>query len=101
GWTPEEILGNWKRWKRRRVSHQTLLTPHRVTQQLTATTPEEFFELEVPASNSGKPLWHAQPRVCVNLRQLLQTDTIEFRHFAGTLNLEVLEDCFNWCQKFL
>jgi hypothetical protein len=90
-----------KRARRRKVSHQTFLTPHRLRRQLAATTVKGFFELEVPWSKEHKPLWHAQPRVCVNLRQLLQTDTVEFRHFPGTLSGRELLTCVRWCRDFI
>lgn len=90
-----------KRARRRKVSHHTFLTPHRLKHQLGAKTIKEFFEREVPQSKAGQMMWHAQPRVCVNLRQLLQTDTVEFRHFPGTVNAELLLTCVNWCQDFL
>lgn len=97
GTTPAER----RRARRRKVSHQTFLTDNRLKHQLAAKTVKEFFEREVPQSKEGKALWHAQPRVCVNLRQLLQTDTVEFRHFPGTLNIKLLDSCVAWCQDFL
>lgn len=97
GATPAER----KRARRRRVSHHTFLTKKRVQGQLEATTVEEFFRKEVPASRHGVPLWHAQPRCCVNLRQLLQTDTVEFRHFPGTLDPQELMACVAWCHRFV
>jgi hypothetical protein len=90
-----------KRCWRRRVSYQTLLAPKRVARQLTATSLEEFLRLEPPQSKDGKPLYHCQPRVCVNLRQLLKTGTIEFRHFAGTLDENILMTCFVWVHRFM
>lgn len=96
-----EYEGRLRRWKRMRVSHQTLLTRSRLERQLSATNLQEFFNLEPPQSKSGKPLWHCQPRVCVNLRQLLETETIEFRHFAGTMDEKELKYCLNWCKDFL
>lgn len=96
-----EYHGHLRRWRRRRVSHQTLLTQKRLAIQLAATNTTEFFNLEPPQSKAGKPLWHCQPRVCVNLRQLLETETIEFRHFAGTMDETELEYCLNWCRDFL
>lgn len=90
-----------KREKRRKVSHHTFLTHQRLKHQLDAKTVQEFFEREVPATKVGKPMWHAQPRLAVGLRQLLQTDTIEFRHFPGTLSLGELERACYWCQQFL
>jgi hypothetical protein len=98
----EEYKGAVRRYKRRRVSHQTLLTSRRLEEQLKAKTIDEFFRLEVPASKkTGQPMWHMQPRLCVNLRQLLQTDTVEFRHFPGTLNGNELRHCVDWCSSFL
>jgi hypothetical protein len=93
--------GEKKREKRRKVSHQTLLTPHRLIRQLKSNSPKEFFELEVPHSRTGVVMWHAQPRLSVNLRQLLQTSSIEFRHFPGTLCLEELRTALLWCKEFL
>jgi hypothetical protein len=96
-----EYEGALRRWRRRRVSHHTLLTPKRIDFQQQAKTLKSFFEREVPQSKTGKPLWHCQPRVCVNLRQLMETDTIEFRHFPGTLRLTELTTCLQWCDNFL
>ena len=30
-----------------------------------------------------------------------ETNTIEFRHFPGTLDMEEMESCIRWCQLFL
>lgn len=97
----EEYEGALRRWRRRRVSHQTLLTPTRLAGQISAKTIEEFFQREVPQSKEGKPLWHLQPRLCVNVRQLLETDTIEFRHFPGTMGNDILRNSLTWCRDFL
>lgn len=95
-------LGMLRRWKRRKISHQNLLTPKRLIGQLTAGTVDEFFAREVPRRGSdGAPQWHLQPRLCVNLRQLRDTDTVEFRHFAGTLEEEQLALCIEWCSDFM
>lgn len=90
---------SWVKWARR--SRLTLLTPHRLARQLSAVSPDEFFRYEVPVSKTGQVMWHAQPRVCVNLRQLLQTNTVEFRHFHGSLEVEQIETAFRWCVDFL
>lgn len=90
-----------KRERRRRVSHHTFLTNSRLQRQLAATTVQEFFELEVPCSRAGRVMWYAQPRLAVGLRQMLQTDTIEFRHFPGTLDSEQLLTCVEWCRDFM
>jgi hypothetical protein len=97
-----DALNGYNRRKRRmRTSHQTLLREERVLRQLNATTIEEFFEAEVPRSKTGAVMWHAQPRLCVNLRQLRETDTIEFRHWPGTMNPVELRNAFEWCRSWL
>jgi hypothetical protein len=97
----EEVKGAERRWRRMRMSHQTLLTSHRLVHQLEAETVEEFFEREVPRSSKGQVMWHAQPRLCVNLRQLRETDTVEFRHFAGTLDTLLLYTALDFAERFL
>lgn len=99
--TDEEYKGARRRYRRRCVSHHTLLTEKRLQHQLEAQTIEEFFEREVPRSKKDKPLWHCQPRLCVNLRQLKETDTIEFRHWPGTMDEEQLRNAFEWCYEFI
>ena len=102
GTTPQEVLkGHARRVRRMKVSHQTLLKPDRVARQMAATTVQEFFEAEVPRSKAGAVMWHAQPRLCVNLRQLRETDTIEFRHWPGTMDADELANAFRWCKEWL
>jgi len=96
-----EYAGAQRRWRRRKVSHQTLLTPERLSRQLEATSVEEFYQLEVPWSKKGVPQWHFQPRLCVNLRQHRETDTVEFRHFPGTLNEDQMANALRWCHDFM
>ena len=96
----KEYQGAYKRYKRCLVSHHTVLSKKKVDAQLKATSITEFFEAEVPRS-SKRPLWHLSPRAAVNVRQLLETDTIEFRHFPGTLNLDELLTAIEWCRDYL
>lgn len=102
GWpSEEEYLGARRRWKRRRVSHHTILPPDRVLKQLQARTTKEFFEAEVPRSKARAVMWHASPRCAVNVRQLLETDTIEFRHFPGTLKSSEMLRALLWCWCYM
>lgn len=96
----EWLEGAKRRFRRRRVSHQCFLTEKRLALQAQAQTIQRWFELEVPQTPEGKPMWHLQPRCCVSLRQLLQTDTIEFRHFPGTMNENQLRVAFNWVKSY-
>lgn len=99
---PEEYEGARRRWRRRRISHHTVLPYARLHRQLQARTVEEFHRAEVPATRAtGRPMWHAQPRAAINIRQLMETDTIEFRHFPGTLVPEEVHTAVSWCRDFL
>lgn len=98
----EEYDGAMRRYRRRRVSHHTVIPLQRVSHQLEATTVDQFHEFEVPWSHKLKaPQWQCQPRQAVNLRQLRETDTVEFRHFPGTLNPEELKVAADWCAAYL
>ncbi len=97
----EEYSGAMRRYKRRLVSHHKTLTNGAFRLQQKATTMAEFYAAEAPKDKTGKPLFHLAPRCAVNLRQFLETDTIEFRHFPGTLKPELLKDCLRWCRDFL
>lgn len=99
---PEELEGALRRYRRRLVSHHTVVRGLRLAAQLAAATTQEFFEREVPWSESlGRPQWQCQPRQAVNLRQLRETDTVEFRHFPGTLDPAELATCARWCGDYL
>ena len=102
GATPADVLkGHKRRLRRMRVSHHTLLRPDRLAGQLAASTVEEFFQREAAVSRAGVPQPHLQPRLCVNVRQLRETDTIEFRHWPGTLDPDLLSMAFIWCEGYL
>lgn len=97
-----KLKGFNRRQKRRRVSHHTILPPDRLEKQLAARTVEEFHNAEVPWTKvNPKPMPHAQPRAAVNLRQLLQTDTVEVRHFPGTLEPAKLAMVGQWCLCYI
>lgn len=96
----EEHKGAMARFRRRHKSHQTFLTSKRVAYQQEAKTVQEFMEREVPKSKAGAVMWHAQSRCCVNIRQLRETDTIEFRHFPGTTNPQEFLAAVEWVEHF-
>lgn len=94
--------GALRRYKRCKVSHHTVLPANRLIEQVTAQTIQAFFEAEVPhTAVQRKPMWHAQPRAAVNVRQLLQTETLEFRHFPGTLDTHKLAMVGQWCLCYI
>lgn len=90
-----------RRYNWMRMSHFTKIPDYRVRAQQKATTLMGFFEAEVPRSKKGRPLWHAQPRAAINLRQLLQTDTIEFRHFPQPMAPDEVTTAVEWCRDYL
>lgn len=96
-----ELAAAWRYMQGRKRMHQTLLSDKRLQFQLAAETVDEFFAREAPLNSGGQTLWACQPRVSVNLRQLLQTDTIEFRHFAAARNVVELYRAFGWTTDFM
>jgi hypothetical protein len=99
--TSEEFEGALVRWKRRRKSHGTFLTPQRLERQYAAQTVDEFLAAEVPRTAAGEPAWVLQPRCAVNIRQLRETDTIEFRHFSLTNDLIRIASHVLWVKDFM
>ena len=89
-----------KRYRRRKVSHQQKVPHDRVLRALDATTFDEFFAAHAPVSKTGDPVWALTTRAGINLLQLKETGTIEFRHFPGTLVGTELLDCFCWIHQF-
>jgi hypothetical protein len=93
--------GAQKRYKRRLVSHQYKVSATRVERALAATTVEQFLAAHAPVQKDGKPAWGLTTRAGINLLQLKETDTIEFRHFTCTRNVNELLHCFNWVSNFV
>lgn len=93
--------GAMKNYNTRRRDHHTLLTPERLALQMKARTPKEFFEAEVIDETTGRLHWAIRPRTAVNLRQMLQTDSIEFRHWFMPYTPEELLDTMRWSKYFL
>lgn len=96
-----DYKGAMKNFKTRQRDHWTLLSPERLKLQLSARSPREFFEAEVIDETTGKLHWAIRPRTCVNLRQMLQTDSIEFRHFFMPYTPAELLDTMRWSKYFL
>ncbi len=97
-----EQKGAQQRYRRRVVSHHTITTGPRVEAQLLATSPADLLAAAVPwSAKIGRPQWQLAAREAVNIRQLRETDTIEFRHFPGTLDARELLTCVEWCRDYL
>lgn len=99
--TEEEYAGALRRWRRRRVSHQKLMLSERLKFQLEAESPEDFRDREYRDMRTRALHPAIHPRLCVNLRQLWETDTIEFRHFPGTTRPLELLAAVQWCREFV
>lgn len=89
----------WVRYIRR--SHWSVVSAPRLAKQMTAATVREFFEAEQPMRADRPGITPPQPRASVNLRQLLQTDTIEFRPFFQTLDPAEVVTAAEWCRDYL
>jgi hypothetical protein len=98
---PAALAGATRIYRTRKRDHYTLFPAWRRELQDAARTPKEFFEAEAIHLATNKVHWATVSRSCVNLRQLLQTDTIEFRHFPMPASAEELLSTTRWCQMFL
>ena len=90
-----------KRYNRNLISHRKKPSAKRFAEVMASTTPQEFFENHATRDKIGKLCWAITPRDGINLRQLWETDTVEFRHFFGTLDLEEIRNCLIWCSEFM
>ena len=97
----ESHKGALKRFRRRRVSHQYPVPKDRVKKALEAETIEGFLAAHAPQDKKGKPAWGLTTRAGINLLQLKETDTVEFRHFTCTKDTQELASCFVWVSKFI
>ena len=97
----EAYKGAVKRYNRRKVSHQYKVAEARVQEALAATTPKEFFDAHSKLQANGKRAYGLTTRAGINLLQLQETNTVEFRHFTNTLSIEELECCFQWVRSFI
>lgn len=97
----EAYKGALKRYKRRKVSHQYKVPKERVQKALAANSVEEFLAAHAPTTASGQPAWGLTTRAGINLLQLKETDTVEFRHFTNTLDVDKLGNCFAWIENFI
>jgi hypothetical protein len=100
--TAGSFEGAMKRYHRRKKSHQYQLPKSRVHAMFNAKTTHEFHQEHAPLTDKNTRMWYFSPRAAINLRQMWETtNTIEFRHFPGTVNLFEFESCIMWCREFL
>lgn len=98
----EEFKGAMKRYRRRLQSHQSRLGEREVSKMLSAETPEEFYLGHFVTDKNGVPQKQLHQRCGINLRSLWENnETIEFRHFPGTINTEEFRNCVKWCEAFV
>lgn len=97
----EAYKGARKRYNRRLVSHQYAVPALRVKEALQASTVKEFFDAHSRKKANGGRAYGLTTRAGINLLQLQETDTVEFRHFTNTLNSRELESCFKWVSNFI
>lgn len=99
---PEVYEWAVKRMKRRKRSHQHKIPRARYDAMLFSKTTQEFYENHAHKNPKGEPAWFQCPRAGINLRQMWEeTNTIEFRHFPGTMDMVEMESALRWSQQFL
>jgi hypothetical protein len=99
--TEEEYKGARKRYNRRKVSHQYKVSAARVANALKSETVGQFLAAHAPTTKTGQPAWALTTRAGINLLQIKETGTIEFRHFTCTKNPKELESCLLWVSNFI
>ncbi len=98
----EEYAGAMRRYRRRFQSHQSVLAPSQVEKMMNATTTEEFYLAHFRVDKKGVPQKQLHQRCGINLRSLWENDeTIEFRHFPGTINSHEFNSCLEWVECFM
>lgn len=90
-----------RRLRRMEVSRHKVVSDKILAKQLAATATEEFYNWEAPQTKDGKPMFHIAPRLALNLRQLKDTNSVEFRHWASTMEIEEIWNAFKVCEKVL
>lgn len=93
---PSELEGAKKRYRRNQTSHQYMLPDTDYEKVINANTLQEFY--------LGHRLVSQRPGI--NMRPMFDnggngTNTIEFRHFFGTLDPLEYKSCLTWCMEFL
>jgi len=97
-----EYKGAWERYKRRKRSHHYVVPKNVFTKMMLAKTPQEFYEAHAAKDKSGKLLWHLVVREAVNLKQVFsETETIEFRHFTMSRDLNKMYNALSYPSRFL
>lgn len=100
--TREALAGALKRYRRRFQSHQSVLKPEQVARMLQAKNSQEFYLQHFVFDKDGKPQKQLHQRCGINLRSLWENnETIEFRHFPGTIDPLEFAACVTWCAKFM
>jgi hypothetical protein len=97
----EAFKGALKRYKRRQVSHQYQVAKARVEEALQASNVREFFDAHSKLQGNGKRAYGLTTRAGINLLQLQETNTVEFRHFTCTKDPQKLLHCFKWVSNFV
>lgn len=97
----EDFLLAKRREKRRKKSHHWCISEKTYNRLMKAKTVEEFFESYYPRTKDGRINFAGATRSAINILQLKETETIEFRFFTCSDNLEQIKDSFLFCKKFL
>ncbi len=90
-----------KRWRRNLKSHHGSVPEARFHEMMCAGTVQEFKDAHAPPTKTGGRAWHVVSRTGMNLRSLWKHETIEFRHFFGTVDPEEIASAAKWCKEFL
>lgn len=99
----EVFEGAWGWYKHRKRSHQARVSPAVYSNMIYANTPKQFHLAHAPVDRrTKKPQWHLVQRAGINLAHLWKpTNTIEFRFFTMSYNLDLMLNAIGFCKYFL
>lgn len=94
--------GAWGWYKHRKRSHQARVSPAVYSNLIHAKTPVQFYLSHAPVNIKCEPQWQLVQRAGINLAHLWKaTDTIEFRFFTMSYNLDLTLNAIRFCKYFL
>jgi hypothetical protein len=96
---PEELKAAKKRNKI--GSHHGIVEEEKYNRIMNSLSPIGFYHAHANRTNNDKLIF--PKRTGINMRQLFDApvDTIEFRHFFGTVDMLEMKSCLTWCSEFL
>lgn len=97
--TKEEHMGSRDFWENH---SRVFLERDTFDRQGLSNSWQQFFELEALwDSRRKRSSYELVRKGSISLRQMLYSDSVDFRFFPGTMNSRLVGNCMQWCVYFL